>query len=160
MYLNEAPTTQAGLIVSILDLGQDEKTRRWPDITHEHDLMRFLREEKKTGGSKVRLCVVEIQNMPSSGVIEALGGELKLDPRFFNWCTKSRGHVFTPSQSHRAPFVKLEFGILDDSTPRVTDAERFKTLIYIQPDEEGDGWTGMFTASLIYLSNKLIQESC
>lgn len=142
-YLDQTPPTQAGLIVSVLDITQNFATKRWPDLTSEHDVARFLKQEKK-GDSPVRFIIVEYKEMLSSGAIEALGAALKLDPRFFNWCTKSKGHVFTPSQSHRAPYVSLGFGILDASTPRVTDAERFKVMVYIQPDGEGIGWTGMY----------------
>lgn len=70
--------------------------------------------------------------MPSSALIETFGGALKLDPRFFQWSTKSNSHVFTPSQRHRAPYLTLDFGVLDESTSNSTDAERFRVLVYIQ----------------------------
>lgn len=130
--LNE--TAQQGLVVSVLDITQaeaGEATKRWPDIHNELDLKRFM-EAPKGEDVKARLYMAEYQGCPASGLIETLGGALKLDPRFFQWSIHSKGHVFTPSQRHRAPYVSLGFGVLDASTPRKTDAERFKVLVYIQ----------------------------
>jgi hypothetical protein len=122
---------QDGLIVSVLDITQDAATKRWPDIDNELDLKRFMEAPNRDGVS-VRLYMAEYQGNPASGLIETLGGGLKLDPRFFQWSIHSKGHVFTPSQRHKAPYVSLGFGVLDASTPRTTDAERFKVLVYIQ----------------------------
>jgi hypothetical protein len=127
--LNE--TAQDGLVVSVLDITVDAATKRWPDINSELDLKRFMEAPNRDGVS-VRLYMAEYQGEPASGLIETLGGGLKLDPRFFQWSIHSKGHVFTPSQRHRAPYVSLGFGVLDASTPRKTDAERFKVLVYIQ----------------------------
>lgn len=88
--------------------------------------------------------MAEYQGNPDAQLIEIFGSSLKLDPRFFQWSIHDSGHVFTPSQRHRAPYLSLGFGILDTRTEQKTDAERFKVLVYIQPDEEGDGWTGKF----------------
>jgi hypothetical protein len=127
--MNEIP--QDGLIVSVLDIIQDAATKRWPDIDNELDLKRFI-EAPNHDGVSVRLYMAEYQGSPASGLIETLGGGLKLDPRFFQWSVHSKGHVFAPSQRHRAPYVSLGFGVLDTSTPRTTDAEKFKVLVYIQ----------------------------
>jgi hypothetical protein len=127
--LNE--TAQAELVVSVLDITQDGAPKRWPDIHNELDLKRFM-ESPNRGGVSVRLYMAEYQSCPASGLIETLGGGLKLDPRFFQWSIHSRGHVFTPSMRHRAPYVSLGFGVLDASTARTTDAEKFKVLVYIQ----------------------------
>jgi len=127
--LNE--TAQAELVVSVLDITQDGAPKRWPDIHNELDLKRFM-ESPNRGGVSVRLYMAEYQSCPASGLIETLGGGLKLDPRFFQWSIHSKGHVFTPSMRHRAPYVSLGFGLLDASTSRTTDAEKFKVLVYIQ----------------------------
>jgi hypothetical protein len=95
----------------------------------------------------VRLYLVEYNDCPATCVIEALGGGLKLDPRFFNWSIHSKAHVFAPSQRHRAPYTALGFGVLNASTRQKTDAEKFKVLIYILPDTQGDGWTGVILFS-------------
>ena len=127
--LNE--TAQDGLVVSVLDITQDARKKRWPDINNELDLKRFMEAPNRDGVS-VRLYMAEYQGCPASGLIETLGGGLKLDPRFFQWSIHSRGHVFTPSQRHKLPYVSLGFGVLDGSTPNTTDAEKFKVLVYIQ----------------------------
>ncbi|KAH8748794.1 hypothetical protein BGZ57DRAFT_144085 [Hyaloscypha finlandica] len=156
--LNE--TAQAELVVSVLDITQDGAPKRWPDIHNELDLKRFM-ESPNRGGVSVRLYMAEYQSCPASGLIETLGGGLKLDPRFFQWSIHSKGHVFTPSMRHRAPYVSLGFGLLDASTSRTTDAEKFKVLVYIQPDEDGNGWTGVFlfsTHTKINLSPRLLSD--
>ena len=130
-------TAQDGLVVSVLDITQDASTKRWPDINNELDLKRFMEAPNRDGVS-VRLYMAEYQGSPASGLIETLGGGLKLDPRFFQWSIHSKGHVFTPSQRHRAPYVSLGFGVLDASTPRTTDAEKFKVLVYIQVRSESE----------------------
>lgn len=127
--LNE--TAQDDLVVSVLDITVESTTKRWPDIHNELDLKMFM-EAPNRGGVSVRLYMAEYQGEPASGLIETLGGGLKLDPRFFQWSIHGKGHVFTPSQRHRAPYVSLGFGVLDVSTPRTTDAEKFKVLVYIQ----------------------------
>jgi hypothetical protein len=127
--LNE--TAQDDLVVSVLDITVDATTKRWPDIHNELDLKGFMEAPNRDGVS-VRLYMAEYQGEPASGLIETLGGGLKLDPRFFQWSINSKGHVFTPSQRHRAPYVNLGFGVLDASTPRKTDAQKFKVLVYIQ----------------------------
>jgi hypothetical protein len=132
IYLAQAATAQPGLIVSVLDISYDFKTKIWPNVTNERDLARFVGEEKRTDASKVRLYMAEFRDTPSSSFIEALGRGLKLDPKFFIWCTKSKGHIFTPSQAHRAPFINFGFGVLDSSTPQMTDAEKFKVSVYIK----------------------------
>jgi hypothetical protein len=125
---NETP--QEGLVVSVLDITQESKTIRHPDIDNELDLKKFM-EASNRDGVDVRLYMAEYQGEPASGLIETLGAGLKLDPRFFQWAIHSKGHVFTPSQRHKAPYVSLGFGVLDASTPRTTDAEKFKVLVYI-----------------------------
>jgi hypothetical protein len=124
-------TAQDDLVVSVLDITVDAATKRWPDIHSELDLKKFMEAPNRDGVS-VRLYMAEYQGEPASGLIETLGGGLKLDPRFFQWSIHGRGHVFTPSQRHRAPYVNLGFGVLDASTSRITDAEKFKVLVYIQ----------------------------
>lgn len=147
-YLSSAPSSQPGLVVSVLDISSQFQTRQWPDINSEYSLTKFLDEERKPDGS-VRMYMAEYDNVPSTGVIEAFGASLKLDPRFFNWAIKSKGHVFTTSQRHRAPYINLGFGVLDPSTPQLTDALKFKVLVYIKPDEVGKGWTGVLNWQLL-----------
>jgi hypothetical protein len=130
-YLSSNEAIQEGLVVSVLDIRQDSTTKRWPDIAHELDLKKFM-EAPNRDGVDVRLYMAEYQGDPASGLIETLGGALKLDPRFWQWAIHSKGHFFTPSQRHNAAFVSLGFGVLDASTPSRTDAERFKVLVYIQ----------------------------
>lgn len=149
LYMTTADTEQPGLVVSVMDIEDDFKQKRWPDIYNERDLTEFMCKGKGDG-TKVRLYLAEYNDRPPTCVIEAFGGVLKLDPRFFNWSTHSKRHFFTPSQRHRAPYTALGFGVLEDkstATPRKTGAERFKVLIYIQPDEHGDGWTGVILFS-------------
>jgi len=125
-------TVQRGLVVSVLDISTGSTdAKRWPDIHDELDLKAFLLTDNRNGAS-VRIYAVEYDGMPSSALIETFGGALKLDPRFFQWSTKSNSHVFTPSQRHRAPYLTLDFGVLDESTSNSTDAERFRVLVYIQ----------------------------
>lgn len=144
-YLTTAPPQQPGLVISVLDIehGPDRfERRRWPDLYNEFELKEFM-GKRKPESAKVRLLIAEYIDSPPTCVIEAFGSELKLDPRFFSWSIHSPGHVFTPSQRHRAPYTTLGFGVLDASTPRKTDAEKFEALIYVQPDAHGDGWTGI-----------------
>jgi hypothetical protein len=125
--LNE--TAQEGLVISVLDITQDATKKRWPDIHNKLDLKRFM-EAPSHDDVSVRLYMAEHQGCPASGLIKTLRGGLRLDPRFFQWSIHSKGHVFTPSQRHRLPYVSLGFGVLDASTPNTTDAEKFKVLVY------------------------------
>ena len=148
-YMTTAPAQQPGLVISVLDIehGQDGfKTTRQPELYSEDELKEFVNKDKG-GHVKVRLYMAEYSDCPATCVIESFGSALKLDPRFFSWSIHSQGHVFTPSQRRRAPYTTLAFGVLDASTPRKTDAEKFKVLIYVQPDEHGDGWTGVILFS-------------
>jgi hypothetical protein len=119
------------LTISVIDIHDDFRSRRWPDMRSEHELKTFMNIHNRIGAN-VRLYVAEYDKHPPPLLIEVLGAELKLDPRFFLWAIHSMGHVFSPSQRHRAPYVSIGFGVLDLSTPRKTDAKRFKTMIYIQ----------------------------
>ncbi|KAF4630435.1 hypothetical protein G7Y89_g7706 [Cudoniella acicularis] len=140
-YMKTAES-QEGIIASVLDISTDFKQTRWPDMCNEIDLANFLSIQSRDG-VQVRLCLVEYEKVPTPELIEVLGSSLKLDPRFFSWSIFSKGHVFTPSQRHRAPYVNLGFGILSSSQPRRTDAEKFKVMVYVQPDAQGTGWTGV-----------------
>lgn len=129
-YMSSADP-QEGLVVSIIDISDDGKEKRWPDLDNEIDLRKFLQLTPRND-AKVRLYVAEYVRCPSSALIEVLGSSLKLDPRFFQWSIWRKGHVFTPSQRHRAPYMSLGFGILASSEPRRTDAEKFKVMVYVQ----------------------------
>ncbi|KAH9208185.1 hypothetical protein DL95DRAFT_345754 [Leptodontidium sp. 2 PMI_412] len=154
-------TTQNALVVSVLDISQgSEDVKHWPDIHSELDLKGFLAADNR-GGANVRIFAVEYQGTPSPALIETLGGALKLDPRFFQWSINSNSHVFTPSQRHRAPYLTLDFGVLDPSTSSTTDAERFRVLVYIQPGETSNEWTGviLFSSSTkINLSPRILTD--
>jgi hypothetical protein len=162
-YLRTAPPKREDLVVSVLDIHHDRdgfKKKNWPEICSEESLKEFLAKDRPAD-AKVRLYLAEYADSPPPCLIEAFGSGLKLDPRFFTWSIRSQGHVFTPSQRHRAPYTALGFGVLDASTPRKTDAERFKVLIYIQPDEQGDGWTGIILFSShtkISLSPRIVTD--
>ncbi|KAH7389211.1 hypothetical protein BKA64DRAFT_758430 [Cadophora sp. MPI-SDFR-AT-0126] len=154
-------SVQRGLVVSVLDIAAGSSdVKRWPDIHNELDLKAFLSTDNRNGAS-ARIYAVEYDGIPSSQLIEVLGGALKLDPRFFQWSTNSNSHVFTPSQRHRAPYLTLDFGVLDASTSCSTDAERFRVLIYIQPADSGREWTGiiLFSSSTkINLSPRILTD--
>src|SRR6266536_693491 len=70
-------TAQQGLIVSVLDIGDDAQTKRWPDILNEVDLRNFM-DMHKRDGANVRLYLAEYQGQPSAALIETLGSALKL----------------------------------------------------------------------------------
>ncbi|TVY39146.1 hypothetical protein LSUB1_G004932 [Lachnellula subtilissima] len=150
--------TREGLVVSVLDIF-DSKRKAWPDIYSELDLKNFMSHTSRKG-VKVRFYMAEYQGTPSPALIETLGSSLNLDPRFFQWIIHSRGHIFTPSQRHNAPYQALGFGVLRDTTPSMTDAEKFKVMAYIQPDETGTGWTGivLFSSCTKHnISNRVLQ---
>lgn len=163
LYMTTAPTQQPGLVISVLDIENGFRKKRWPEIHNEHELKEFM-SKGKGPEAKVRLYLAEYSRCPATCIIEAFGGALKLDPRFFNWSIQTKGHVFTPSQRYRAPYTALGFGVLVDTstaTPRKTDAERFKVLIYIRPDEHGIGWTGVILFSShtkINLSPRIVTD--
>jgi hypothetical protein len=130
-YLYTGPRKQPGIIVSVVDISEGFKKKCWPDIKSEHELKKFMLDSNKEG-VKVRFYMAEYSHTPETCIIEALGSGLKLDPRFFNWAIGGRGHVSTPSQRHRAPYIELGFGILNATTDQRTNAERFTVLVYIQ----------------------------
>jgi hypothetical protein len=130
-YMGTEAQPDPELTISVIDIHDDFRSRRWPNMRSEHELKTFMDIHNRIGAN-VRLYVAEYDKHPSPLLIEVLGAELKLDPRFFLWAIHSMGHVFSPSQRHRAPYVSIGFGVLDLSTPRKTDAKRFKTMIYIQ----------------------------
>jgi hypothetical protein len=107
-YLRTAPAQEPGLVISVLDIEHPAeggfKKKRWPDLCNEHDLMEFVKKGK-ADDVKVRLYMAEYNDCPATCLIEAFGSALKLDPRFFSWSIHSKGHVFTPSQRHRAPYM-------------------------------------------------------
>jgi hypothetical protein len=130
-YLTTGPSQQPGVVVSVLDITDGFTRKCWPDIHNEYELKKFMSEDNRMG-VKVRFYMAEYVKTPATCIIEALGSGLGLDPRFFNWCIGSRGHVFSPSQRHRAPYISLGFGVLDPTIGEKTDCEKFKVLVYIQ----------------------------
>ena len=139
-YMSTSAASQE-LVISVLDISTDFQLKKWDDIYDEVRLKSFL-NEKSRDGVKVRLYMVECDGKLAPGLMEAFGGALSLDPRFFLWSIYGNRHVFTPSQRHRSNFVRLGFGVLKTETAMKTDADKFSVMVYIQPDEDGDGYTG------------------
>ena len=129
------------LVVSVVDILDTMAIKRRVDIRDVPALDQFLANESREG-VKVRIYMAEQRGKLSSAVMESLGANLKLDPRFFQWNIMGSKNLMSPADRHRAPFTSVGFTVLDPSTPKVTDTFFFRTTIYIQPDEEGDGWTG------------------
>ena len=77
-------------MVSVQDITLDHKAKRWPDITNESSLKEFM-ESSNRAGVDVRLYLAEYQGSPAPGMIETLGGGLRLDPRFFHWASTVKG---------------------------------------------------------------------
>jgi hypothetical protein len=120
------------LIISVLDISDDSQLKVWPVITDENELSSFMETQTRDGVS-VRLYMAEYPDCPRASTIEAFGGAFKLDPRFFKLAINSPGHVFTPAQRHRAPFVSVGFGVLNESNKDSrTDAKKFSVLVYAQ----------------------------
>lgn len=133
------------LVVSVLDISQDFKVKRWPDIHDGLALRNFINSDNRSG-VKVRFYLAEQQGNMAAGVMEAFGSSLNLDPRFFQWSIKGSKRILAPSELHKAPYIGLGFGIPRFSTPDMTDAERFKVTVYILPGED-DTWTGILLFS-------------
>lgn len=131
------------LVISVLDITENNQRRPWPDI-HDYAVLKTFLNEQGRDGAKVRLYMAEQKGPLSAGVMEAFGSSLNLDPRFFQWSIKGNKHVLEPSARHRAPFTSIGFGVPKLSTSLVTDAERFKVTVYVKHDSVGQGWTGMY----------------
>jgi hypothetical protein len=129
------------LTISILDIREDSQIQRHPDLQDEVALKTFVAEQSYDG-VKVRLYMVEQRGTPASGVIEALGGGLKLDPRFFQWNIAGNTHLLSPAQRHRVPFTTIGFTTLKNPSSLVEGMERFRVSIYVQPDDANGHWTG------------------
>jgi hypothetical protein len=137
-----------GLIVSVLDISEDFELRAFPDIRDEVSLKLFIKDQSRER-SRVRFYMAEQRGTLASGVIEALGSGLKLDPRFFHWNLFGNEHLMSPSERHRAPYSSIGFKVLKNRGPTEmssakTASDVFTVSTYIQPDAEGDGWTGEF----------------
>jgi hypothetical protein len=135
------------LVISVLDITDEFQQMRFPDIHDELELKKFLSEESRDG-VKVRLYMAEQRGHLASGVIEAFGSVLGLDPRFFQWNIFGNKHVLPPAERHRAPFTSVGFMLPKTSTSAKGDVEYFRVSIYILPDEVGDGWTGQSFVSV------------
>ena len=146
------------LVVSILDITETSQLERRPDIHDGLALKQFL-DEEKPANVKVRLYMAEQRGDLAAGVMTALGSSLDLDPRFFQSGLRGKKQVLAPSEHHRAPFTSVTFGVPKLSTPMRTDAEKFKVMLYVKPDDAmaqmstlqegiqmhpsvGDRWTG------------------
>ncbi len=126
----DQPAAQHDELVSVIDITA-EKKHHYPNLKNNLELKNFMAVNRKPD-NVVRVYMAEYNALPSAELIETFGSGLRLDPRFFQWAIHSKGHVFTPSQRHRAPYVSLSCGVLDASTSRATDVEKFKVLVYIQ----------------------------
>lgn len=136
----------AELAVSVLDITDKYETKRWPDIHDGLVLKNFIDSDNRSG-VKVRLYLAEQQGNMAAGVMEAFGGSLNLDPRFFLWSIRGSKRILAPSELHKAPYISMGFGIPKLSTPNLTDAEKFRVTVYILPDEAADTWTGILLFS-------------
>jgi hypothetical protein len=72
--------------------------------------------EESRDGVKVRLYMAEQRGHLASGVIEAFGSVLGLDPRFFQWNIFGNKHVLPPAERHRAPFTSVGFQSISSQT--------------------------------------------
>ena len=139
------------LVVSVLDISKDNRLHRWPDIFDEAQLRHFLTSVDREN-AQVRLFMAEQSGNLASGVMDAFGTALKLDPRFFQWNVQGHRHLLTPSVRHRAPFTSIGFTVLNTSTPSTVDTEFFRISYYVKPDDEGDGWTGLLSDTIIFMA--------
>ena len=141
------------LVISVLDISENFKSKRWPDIHDGLVLKNFLDADNRSG-VKVRLYLAEQKGSLAAGVMEAFGSSLNLDPRFFQWSIRGNKRSLAPSELHKAPYISMGFGIPKLSTPSRTDAESFRVTIYVLPGE-GDTWTGI----LLFSSHTQIELS-
>lgn len=147
------------LVISVLDITDTSQLQRHPDIHDGLALKTFL-DGGKPANVKVRLYMAEQRGDLAAGVMEALGSSLDLDPRFFLSALRGNKHVLAAPEHHRAPFTSMNFGVPKLSTPLRTDAEKFKVMFYVKPDDTigqmstlqeeiemhpsaGDRWTGI-----------------
>lgn len=132
------------LIVSVVDFTSEFETKRREDLHDVAALQKFLADDGREG-VRVRLFLAEQRGSPSSAVMEALGANLRLDPRFFQWNIGGSKNLLSPADRHRAPFTSVGFTVLDRGTTKMTDTRFFRVTVYVQPDLEGQGWTGGFS---------------
>ncbi|KAI9890230.1 MAG: hypothetical protein M1814_004392 [Vezdaea aestivalis] len=133
------------LIISVLDITSTHQLVRHPDLHSEASLKAFLSSQPRTN-VKVRLYLAEQAGSIASGVVEALGSSLKLDPRFFQWNLFGNArHLLSPAEQNRAPFTSICFQVLRNSKSHSLRFEEMWVSIYVQPDEdlESNGWTGV-----------------
>jgi hypothetical protein len=135
------------LVISVLDITHRFKQKRYPDIRDVPALKKFLSEESHDG-VKVRFYLVEQDGALASGVIEALGGLLGLDPRFFQWNLFGNKRILSPAERHRAPFTSIGFTVPKGSTVIKDEEEYFRVSIYIKSDETSSSWTGPSSISM------------
>jgi hypothetical protein len=138
---NRKEKRERDLTISVLDVLDDFQQKRHEDIGDELALKTFLSEASRDA-VKVRLFMVEQLGSLSSGVMEAFGSALKLDPRFFQWSLYGHKNLLSPAERHRVPFTSIGFTVLSDSTAPRTDTDFFRVSVYIKNDEARDHWTG------------------
>jgi Mg2+ and Co2+ transporter CorA len=143
--LDEYMTTDIedrNLVISVVDITDDYLLKHYPDIRDEVTLKDFLRNESRQN-SKIRLYLAEQEGNLASGVIEAFGSVLGLDPRFFQWNIFGSRSLLSPAERHRSPFSSVSFTVPRTSTPSKADSETFRVSIYIKPEKDEDFWTGV-----------------
>ncbi|KAH8812742.1 hypothetical protein F5884DRAFT_786252 [Xylogone sp. PMI_703] len=140
-------------IVSVLDINYNNQKTLWPEIRNVRSLHRFFSasddgREHDRSRAKIRLFVAEYNRVPPPALIEIFGATLGLDPRFWSWAIHARDHVLLPSDRNRALYTKVGFAVLKEGQGQkrdccVPEVERAGTMVYVVPDEDGDGWTGL-----------------
>jgi hypothetical protein len=131
-----------GLVISVLDITDDYRYVRRDDIRDEVILKQYL-EQGRPADVRVRLYLAEQLGTLASGVIDAFGSTLKIDPRFFQQNIFGNKHVISPSERHRAKFATIGFTVPNEETTNATDTHFFRVSTYVQPDDVGAGWNGI-----------------
>lgn len=148
------PTSSNHLVISVLDITHDFQKLVWPEIRDERALREFFvaseqGRECDRSKAKVRLFIGEYSKIPSPELIEIFGAALGLDPRFWSWAIHAKDRVSMPSDRSRVPYLKVGFAVLREvRRQNATDADKVGAMIYVVPDEQGDGWTGLWSLSL------------
>jgi hypothetical protein len=133
------------LTISILDF-TDTEIKRYDDLHDDLQLQKFI-SQTDYEGVKCRLYLAEQKGNLASSVMETLGSNLKLDPRWLQWHVKGSKQLMSPAARHRAPYTALAFRLLDPDGFSKTDTESFRVSLYVQPHENGKSWTGMYFMS-------------
>lgn len=129
------------LTISVVDIKDDNTLKHHDDLHDDLSLRDFL-TNAGYDGVRCRLYLAEQKGTLASSVIEAFGGALKLDPRWFQWHIKGSKNVMSSGQRHRAPFTALTFRLIDPDGDLPTDTQSFRVSLYVQPHQNKKSWTG------------------